>query len=226
MPFLTSNDIRPAETRPNQVGVDEATREAQEAAAKRSKDSGGAGEKDVHKLLAGDGLTAKYKIEVTFVAGRTTNGPNRLGIQVWESGKRLHGGGDDLAFFCKDTKKDSDLGCWGVIISDNIKGGLAFCPHCKRAVNADRLTNMKIGYVTTQSLAKELAKLFRDLGSSADVYVKYHRTDIHYIAMEKAKGPDVAKKLKGMHIYTLKNVVKDTSAGADLTKRFEAFLRS
>ena len=171
-------------------------------------------------------LRAKYKIEVTFVEGRTMHGPNKCGIQLWESGKRFHGGGDELMYWCKDNRDGENGGCWGAITGDCIKGGVAYCTHCNRAVNPEYLTNMKIGNVTSQNLAKELVKLFRQLDSNADIYIKYHKTDVHYVAMEAAKGPDVARRLKGMHIYTLRNIVTDTAAGADLGKRFFAFLTS
>lgn len=169
-------------------------------------------------------IKAKYKIEVSFEKGRTTQGPNVLGIQVWESGKRFHGGGDELCFFCKDV--GSDAGCFGVIPPDYVKGGVAYCPSCEKGVNADRLTVMMIGRVTSQSLAAQLAKMFRQLGNSADIYLKYHKTDPRYVAMERAKGPHVAKRLKGMHIYPLKNILKDTCSGADLAGRFKIFVTS
>lgn len=206
--------------------VTEETRRRQLEAAGRAERRGGEGEGDVHKTLSDGTIKAKYKIEVTFTQGRTVQGPNLVGIQVWESGKAFHGGGDELAFFCKDSAKGSDQGCWGVILSDFVRAGVAYCPHCERAVNAERLTNMKVGKVTSQSLAAELSKLFRDLDSRADIYLKYHKTDIHYIAMERAKGPDVAARLKGMHLYPLKNIIADTAAGADLTKRFHVFITS
>lgn len=171
-------------------------------------------------------IRAKYKIEVTFVQGRTTNGPNKLGIQIWESGKHFHGGGDELAYWCKDNRQGHDEGCWGIITGDYIKGDTAFCKGCGKMMNAELLTNMKIGNVTTQALAQECTKLFRQLGSNADIYLKFHKSDIHYIAMERAKGPEVAARLKGMHIYPLKNILKDTAHGADVTKRFLAFLTS
>ena len=171
-------------------------------------------------------ILAKYKIEVTFVEGRTVKGPNRLGIQIWESGKRFHGGGDELMYWCKDNRKDENSGCWAPIPSDCIRGGVAICPSCKRAVNAEYLTNMRLGYVTSQNLAKELVTMFRSLSSNCDIYLKYHKTDIHYIALEREKGPDVARRLKGMHIYPLKNIIKDTSNGSDLEKRFYAFVCS
>lgn len=169
-------------------------------------------------------MRAKFKIEVTFGEGRTSAGPNLVGIQVWESGRRLNGGGDDLAFWCRSIK--DDIGCWGIITSDNIRGGIAICPSCQKGVNANLLTNMKIGRVTTRNLSADLVKLFRDLGSNADIYLKYHKTDIRFAAMERAKGPAVARRLKGMHIYPLKNILKDTAHGAELSGRFHAFLTS
>jgi hypothetical protein len=170
-------------------------------------------------------VRAKYKIEVTFIQGRTVQGPNKLGIQIWESGKRFHGGGDELMYWCKDNRQGNNDGCWSPIGSDFI-GEVTVCPNCKKTWNPEYLTMMRIGNVTSQNLAKELATIFRQLSSNADIYLKFHRTDIHYIAMEREKGPDVAKRLKGMHIYPLKNILKDTAAGADLAKRFFAFVTS
>jgi hypothetical protein len=171
-------------------------------------------------------VRAKYKIEVTFVKNRSVTGLNAVGISIWESGKRFHGGGDELMYWCKDNRKGEDGGCWSPIPADNISGGVAVCPSCKKAVNPELLTNMRIGNVTAQTLAAELVKIFHSLSSNADIYLKFHTTDVRYIAMERDKGPDVARRLKGMAIYPLKNILKDTSSGADLGKRFFAFLTS
>jgi hypothetical protein len=75
-------------------------------------------------------------------------------------------------------------------------------------------------------LAKELTKIFHSLGGNADVYLKFHKTDVRYLALERDKGPDVARRLKGLAIYPLRNILKDTAAGADLTSRFKAFITS
>lgn len=200
-----------------------ATTKQREERRLRSLQSEKKQDQELYKNLNGE-IRAKYKIEVTFGPGRTSLGPNLVGIQVWESGKRLNGGGDDLAFWCRST--ESDDGCWGIITSDNMRGGIAICPSCQRAVNADLLTNMKVGRVTTKNLSVDLEKLFRFLGSNADIYLKFHKTDIRYTVMQRSKGPDVARRLKGMHIYPLKNVLRDTSQGAALIGRFYAFLTS
>lgn len=171
-----------------------------------------------------DPLKAKFKIEVTFAPQRTITGPNLLGIQIWESGKRLNGGGDDLSFWCQNLKAKE--GCWGVITSDNIRGGIAVCPHCQKMVNAALLTNMKIGRITMKALSELLEKTFRQLGHSADIYLKYDKQDIRVLAMERQKGKDVARRLKGMHIFPLRNIIKDSANGAGLAKLFFAFLTS
>jgi hypothetical protein len=202
--------------------VTEAVRQHNDQALERAGKT--AADKELQIAATVADIRAKYKIEVTFEKNRTSQGPNLLGIQVWESGKRFNGGGDELAFFCKDVK--SDEGCFGVITSDFIKGGVAYCQTCNKGVVADRLTNMILGKVSSQALAEQLAKMFRQLNSNADILIKYHKTDPRYVSMERAKGPDVAKRLKGMHIYPLKNILKDTSAGADLVKRFKAFVCS
>ncbi len=200
-----------------------ATTEQREARRVKSLSSEKKQDPELYKNLDGE-IRAKYKIEVTFGEGRTSNGPNLVGIQVWESGKRLNGGGDDLAFWCRST--ESEEGCWGLITSNNVRGGIAYCGNCQRAVNADLLTNMKIGRVITKNLSADLEKLFRYLDSNADLYLKFHKTDIRYIAMERAKGHEAARRLKGMHIYPLKNILKDISNGASLLGRFQAFLTS
>ena len=204
--------------------VEMETRRAHDAAIERAKVA--PDDPEVVQTFEGE-VRAKWKIEVTFVKNRTLTGLNAVGIQVWESGKHFHGGGDALAFFCQDSREGHEEGCGGIIPQDNVApNGIAYCPSCRRAVNAQFLANIRLGNVYMDSLAKSLEKLFRQLGSNADIFIKFHKMDVRYIALERAKGPAVAAKLKGMHIYPLKNILKDTSAGALLVDRIKAFLKS
>lgn len=184
---------------------------------------------DEKEVVVDPVLHAKYKIEVTFTHKRTTKGKNQVGIQVWESGKRFHGGGDQLMFVCTDTtEKDPQKaqGCGGFIYADNIHNGIAFCTHCKRSVVASKLGQLYYMNEPMQRIAERLTELFYKLEAKADILLKFHKSDIRYIAMERAKGPDVARRLKGMAIYPLRNIIKDTAHGADLTKRFKTFITS
>lgn len=171
-------------------------------------------------------IRAKYKIEVFFGPGRTTRGPNLCGIQIFESGRRAHGGGDDLMFWCKDSRPGHNEGCWAPIVSDNVRGGQAFCKSCQKVSHADLLTSLRILKLPTLKIANSVADIFRQLDTDADIYLKYSEDDVHFRAMAMAKGLHVAKTYKGMHIYTLDRILQDTAAGADLNKRFFAFLTS
>lgn len=195
------------------------------AAVERARKTGTLTSEQAEKNLgATPEIKAKYKIEVMFDHKRTTAGPNLCGIQLWESGKKFHGGGDELMYWCKIADSQTNEGCGSPISSDHMRGPVAICPGCGRAIKLEAASNMRVVRLPTKKLAEELEKIFRSLGSNADIYVKYHKTDIHYIAMERKKGPAVARKLKGMHIYPLKNILKDTAAGSDVAVKFHTFL--
>jgi len=183
---------------------------------------------DVQKRtgLADARLVAKYKIEILFGPKRTLQGPNATRILVWESGSKLHGGGDASCFFCKDASVENGEGCWAPILPSQVNGPFAFCTYCNRTVNADKLANQMEGFVHTKALVQQVVKLFQQLGSNADLYCKYNADDIHYISMLRQHGSAKAKRLMGLHMYQLQNIVKDTANGADLGKRFFAFFTS
>jgi hypothetical protein len=184
-------------------------------------------------------LIAKYKIELTFSHARKAQGENWGLIQVWEGGKHLHGGGDQQMMFCTDTREPNPAkrsGCGNFISADDILeppsldangnpyGGIAFCRNCKKQVIASRLADYYTVHGSYQHIAEVLVGMFRKLGSNANINIKYHKTDIRYIAMARREGLHKAKQLKGLHVYPLDRIVRDTAAGADLVKRFKAFL--
>ncbi len=63
------------------------------------------------------------------------------------------------------------------------------------------------------------------LEGNCDIYLKYHYTDIRYIAMERRHGTAAARQHRGAAIYPLQNIIKDTSNGADIEGRFKVFLQ-
>lgn len=181
-------------------------------------------DKEASRVMGAEEVRAAYKIEITFGPKRTPQGPNNVCIQMWESGKRFDGGGDDRMFWCRDVEQNSQLGCGKPIPSSAIHAGVAICPNCQRAIRADRLTGEQFHRITTQNLAYKVEQLFHDLKDNADVYCKYHQSDIRYQAVLREKGFEKARWLKGLFIYPLKNILKDTSSGATLAARFKAFL--
>lgn len=180
---------------------------------------------------------ARYKIEIHFNKNRTTAGPNTCAVTVFESGCRLNGEGDELVYICAERDKGLALnaegvsdravirgydGCGGFIHGKNIRGGLAFCNSCSSMINSESLTSTLLVHLTTERLAALVTDLYRKLESNADVYVKYHPTDIRAQLLEDAHGLDKGRMLRGLTIYPLANIVKDTMGGASVENRFKA----
>ena len=199
---------------------------------------------------------ARYKIELMFGSGRTPLGQpngNPAVISVYESGRRLHGGGDEMAYWCLMRDKGAKMrttfvpsevspsgktvGCGKIITSDFIQQGVqivggkqvtrrtAICPHCALQWDASMLTGQICGRWSTGRLAKKLVSLWELAGGDADIYLKYHHRDIRYVSMERQHGTEVARKLRGAVIYPLQNIVVDVANGASLENRFYVFLQ-
>jgi len=188
-------------------------------------------------LLEPGQIKAKYKIEVHFGKGRTVLGLNACAFLMWESGRRFHGGGDDKMYWCgyDDCRKpirSSAFGPYHLV-----------CPSCQRECFLDPYTKQqhvvlhpemkripvisgeRLAKLPMRKIAEFLSALFRDLESNADVYVKYHPSDIRFnLAQDKITkvidGMDQARTKRSPLIYPLKNIIKDVSSGADLTQRF------
>ena len=197
---------------------------------------------EVKKLLEADGIRAGYKIEIFFGKDRSSFKDYYALISIMESGKFFHGGGDANAYLCLDRRtlspdsavpmlvsildkktEPDKYGCGYPIVNASMGGGMALCPNCQRMVKTDFLTGQLPFHGTTQDLAKFVARYFDVLKHNADVYCKYHWTDIRYKSMEQAKGLETARRLRGMFIYPLSRILKDVSAGASLEGRFKAF---
>jgi hypothetical protein len=183
-------------------------------------------------------IVARYKIEVHFGKNRTLTGPNVAAVSVFESGMHLNGDGDELMYICAQRDKglalnapnvkDSEIirgqeGCGKFIPGKNLQNGVAMCVCEKqRMISSEELTSTVLVNLTTERIANLVANWFRKLDNNADIYVKYHPTDIRYKAMESAEGLDKARSLRGLTIYPLKNIIKDTANGASIEKRFFA----
>lgn len=170
-------------------------------------------------------IRARFKIELKFREERSLLDDVSVGWQVYESGKHLHGGGDELVYWCLSSD-GLEQGCGAPIIGSNIIQGVALCMGCNRQINAAMLTSNFVIRMTLRKLAQETAKLWRKLDGSADIYCKFSPEDIRYKIMVKKIGSDKARKLQGLFIYPLTNLIKDTSAGSSLESRLEAFFKA
>jgi hypothetical protein len=203
---------------------------------------------ELSRLLDPNGIKAKYKIELHFGKDRTTLGLNTCAVLIWESGRRFHGGGDDKMYWCgyKDCGKpvrSSTFGPYHLV-----------CPKCQRECFLDPhskaehvakaphrsskgmkmedipvISGEKLMKLPMKKIAEYLTKLWYDLEANADVYVKYHPSDIRFDLKSEGitkvvDGMDKARSSRSPSIYPLKNIIKDTSAGADLARRFLALI--
>lgn len=194
-------------------------------------------------------IKARYKIEIQFGAGRSISAlkPSIGVLLMWESGKRFHGGGDQIMYWC--GYKD----CECPISTDYFANFSVACPACNRESfldhdskayhvkevkksggNVESFKRMPIVFseryfrLPPVKLAGLIENTWRRLGCNADIYLKFHPTDIRYrTMMETAKDIDNmerARRLRGLSIYPLANILKDTAAGAEVRRRFLSFI--
>jgi hypothetical protein len=195
------------------------------------------------QMVEADGVKAGYKLQFNFGPNRSGQKEFNAALTFWASGKFFHGGGDDQLYLCLNRlklqeikpgdshkfyldviqKKIEGQGCGQLIPSNNIEGGVAYCANCKRMIVGENIVNIFYfrGMVTELSILA--AEIFRRvLDSNADIYCKYDPSDIRYITMQRDKGSEEAHRLRGMLIYPLGRIIKDTSSGATLEGRFRA----
>jgi hypothetical protein len=191
--------------------------------------------KQLGMLLQGQ-IRAKYKIEVVFGKNRTSRGAAFAGAtSLWLSGTKFHGGGDEKLYECPNPE------CGALIFphqitQQTVESGefcsISLCGHCGRRWKSEETIGERFFKLTEQDWAFAILRQIQKLELNADIYLKYSPTDIRYQAMmEMARqrgGEEIAKarKNRGLHIYPLKNIIKDTKHGADLYKRIRTFINA
>jgi hypothetical protein len=178
-------------------------------------------------LLLQEQVRAKYKIEIHFGKNRTSRGQPFAGaISLWLSGTKFHGGGDEKIYEC--PRPD----CGAIILPDAIDNNRSICHGCGGVWPAQETIGERLLKLTEQDWAYAILRLMQKLELNCDLYAKYSPDDIRYrTAMEMARnrgGEEIAKarRLRGLTIYPLKNVIKDTKNGADLYTRVRAFINA
>lgn len=206
----------------------------------------------VDKLFSDQGQ-GKYKIELMFGVSRTgasRHQPIPGAVQFFESGGKTHGGGDVKLYMCpgKAFKQRGMTVCNADVFTEtglpapmssdceaplgfSRNGyGLIYCGSCKQLWAAEQTTG-EIGYnLPMRKWAEVIYKHFRTLEMNADIVVKFTYDDIRAATlMEQAKqmrGDKLTpvRQNRPTGIYRLSSILKDVNAGADLLKRFYAFI--
>ena len=189
--------------------------------------------KQLDLLLKAQNKPATYKLEVMFNAGRSFHKPFPGVVTWWESGNKLHGGGDSKIYVCPGKELKGN-GCEGFLLDE--ANGLNFivCSKCGSLwknvqIHGEVFYNLPVG-----KWADVLLSWFLKLGLDADIRIKYARDDIRSVAMreqEKNRGGELLQRARSderrsTSIYPLNRIIADTSAGAGLHSRIHAFLRA
>jgi hypothetical protein len=181
------------------------------------------------KVLATKQL-AKYKLELFFGKARSMTIPVPGILSFWESGTKLHGGGDAKIYICpgKFLKRNE---CEAPIPFAFNGYGHLVCPTCQTTWKDKEVIGEVLGRHSMRDWSILLFKYFMRLGGNCDIYLKHAPTDIRSMAareQEKAQGGELLLKARkrALHIYPLRNIIKDTSAGADVLGRLYSFLVS
>lgn len=198
---------------------------------------------EIEKILTGNDVRAKFKIEVHFGPGRSGLKDFKALVIPWESGKFFHGGGDGQIYVCLDhrlfekdnttppsalpvlrrmEKERTEWGCGGLIRSSDMRGPVAMCPKCKNLVPVAHLTGQLPFYGSVLQLSELVEILFHKMEDDADVYCKYSPTDIRYKTQAEFKGVEEARRLRGLMIYPLYRILSDIANGTSLVSRFKA----
>ncbi len=168
---------------------------------------------------------AKYKVEVLFGSSYKAGQHYPGAISLWLSGSKLHGGGDEKIYLC--PRKDCEN---GFILPSSQGYGHLVCSKCGTVWKGSQVIGEILHRHTTQNWANILYYWFRTLEFNSDIYMKRPRADLRVAAnLEQArqlggeKLSAVRQKIEVV-IYPLYNIIKDTSAGADIPTRFRALL--
>lgn len=174
---------------------------------------------------------AKYKIELLFHRARSLQKPTPGLMYFWENGSQLHGGGDAKIYLCPGKRLEQNE-CEGFIPYDSNGYGFLVCPHCQKVWRAESVIGEVGGVLTMQGWATLLLKYYRKLDQNADIYVKMTVDDLRAVTRMEQEKELRGEKLhrvraaRPKYIYPQKNIVRDVSNGADLYKRFYAFLQA
>jgi hypothetical protein len=174
---------------------------------------------------------AKYKIELMFAHDRSLTKPSAGMISIWESGAKLHGGGDSKSYLCPGKSKGVN-DCEALISGDSCNFGHLVCAKCGKVWKSNEADGELQGRHTMQDWAKKLEKVFFSLGCNADIYIKQPKYDIRAVAKreqeENLGGALLEKARREVYKvnYTLNKIIADTSNGSSHYDRFYALLKT
>lgn len=202
----------------NDVRIDQLSPEEQKAITEKA---------EALRALLGSKDLAKYKIEVLFDRRKTTRGAFPGGMVVWRSGSVLSGGGDELLYPCPDDH------CSGYIGSESIAAisQTAYCRKCSRVWRQSDLREIRLFNFDPAKWAYVIAREFIRSECQADIYMKTAgseslRKQAEVAQVREGGGENLfkARDARQPVMYSLKDIIKDASAGASIEARMRALI--
>lgn len=176
-----------------------------------------------------DPLKAKFKLEIIFTEDRSTHHPFGGFIMAWTNGGYAHGGGDEAVYFCPVDVGDNKT-CNNPIELKFISRKVVLCTKCRNLIDPKELCGQVFARLTLQNWADLVHRMYDTLGGNADIRLGALQGDLRRAALDSGDGGKLSEALDKVRgdrhwaIYTMKSVIKDTSAGADLRTRIRSFL--
>lgn len=189
--------------------------------------------RELDLILKAEKKPASYKLEVMFNDERSYHKAFGGVVTWWESGSKLHGGGDAKIYLCPG-KELKGTQCEAFLFDSHNGMNFIVCPECGSLWKGEEVYGEVFYRLPIEKWADVLLSWFVRLGLDADIRIKYARDDIRTVAMreqEKQMGGEIllearSDKRRSTAVYPLHNIIKDTSAGAGLRERILAFLKS
>ncbi len=184
----------------------------------------------MRKILKAPGSVARYRIEIQFLRKRSTWKPTPGIMSFWESGGKLHGGGNTKMYICRSRKPGDERGCGGFLPDLTNTGMSLVCPSCGLKWGPGEVTG-ELGFNNTmQHWAEHIYHYYRKLDHNCDICLKHSDDDIRVLAereQERQRGGELLGRMREKrvpYVYPLVNIIKDLQGGADIITRFKAFL--
>ena len=187
--------------------------------------------------LAPDEVKATYKLEVMFGTEHSVTKTTYGVLTIWSNGAHIRGGGDGAIYVCPGKLLKVNT-CNELIPEVSLGLSRVLCPSCKMLWKAEEIVGEHFYRLPIEKWADVILYWFMKTGMNADLKIKYSykyknmdiRQATHEEAERKLRGEFLNKvrdaNRRKARIYPLRNIIKDTSAGADLYNRILSFVRS
>lgn len=189
---------------------------------------------EIFKAESLDNLKARYKLEVAVNEERSMLAPYNGMVVAWTNGGFNHGGGDEAVYFCPALveKNGETKTCSAPLDLKWVGREAALCPICRNVTQPNDLAGQIGARLTTSGWARLITRIWLLLGGDADIRLGVmpgslrQRTDdvIRKASLSAGDKLEASREKRRWATYPLKNIIKDTSAGADLQKRIQVFL--